>query len=173
MLYSDYSPEFISPKNNASFDHHLPVSFGAKVGMNIYSGLSIESGLVYSYLHSSYTLNNAVKGKQNLYYLGIPLNLTYEIAHWKALSFYTSAGGRVDFNLKGKQKSFVASDEYNYSFRDKKPVWSLRANVGVAFKIFNWLQIYGEPGIARYFYDGKVENYWKEHKVLFDRTSVV
>lgn len=153
-----------------TYSHRLPVTLGVNVGVKLPYKLSLETGLTYTYLYSEYKIpqNYVTKGTQSLYYLGIPVNLAYDIAEWKSLRFYAAAGTRLDINLKAKQKSYQLNEEYPHSFRDKKPVWSLRAKAGVAIKVLDWLQIYGEPGVAHYFYNGDIRSYWSDNTLTFD-----
>lgn len=156
--------------SKSEFSHHLPISIGVTTSLSFSDHWSVETGLLYSYHYSTFeSVNLRVNdGEQHLYYLGVPVNLNYRICDWKRLRLYAGGGGRVDFNLNASQEYVSAGEIYTESFRDKKPVWSLRLKAGAAFELMKWLEVYAEPGIAHFFTGDRVQSKWRENPTSFD-----
>src|SRR5690606_6631077 len=111
-MYADYSS---IPFNNrsiadnvAEMEHDQPVSFGITVSKTIVDRLSIETGLVYTYLFSR-AKNTSVdfqnQETQHFHYLGIPVNLNYNFVNIGKLGLFASFGGMVEKDIYGEFRS--------------------------------------------------------------------
>lgn len=92
--------------------------------------------------------------------LGIPLNLTYDIASIGNLSFYTSLGGEVAHCVS------VESEVRNSTSHP----WqiSLNAAVGIQYALGSNIGIYVEPGVAHHLDNGSsLETAYTEHPTDF------
>ncbi len=130
--------------------HHVPLSAGITFRFYFTSRCAVESGLVYSYLASSYSLPNQAEVKQRLHYLGIPISLAYQLAKGKRFSLYASGGCMMEKGLTAN---------YTYSHLTEKNTtheaidgiqWSLNGQLGVEYNFYKRFNIYIEPGM-RYF----------------------
>ena len=77
--------------NIAEMEHDQPISFGVTISKSIIHNLSIETGLIYSYLYSkSKNTSSVVQNRQtqSLHYLGVPLNLNYNLFSYRDLNVY-------------------------------------------------------------------------------------
>ena len=88
------------PEVETKYSHKLPVKFGVSFRYGFNEKLGIESGLTYTLLNSTFTTaagtaNGNTTGKQTLHYIGIPLNVTYNIIGSKLFNVYASAGGAM------------------------------------------------------------------------------
>lgn len=142
-------------------DHKMPIKFGVSARYNLGSGLGIESGLRYTLLQSAFTnITNTQSYDQRIHMLGIPLNLTYDIASIGNLSFYTSLGGEVAHCVS------VESEVRNSTSHP----WqiSLNAAVGMQYALGSNIGIYVEPGVAHHLDNGSsLETAYTEHPTDF------
>lgn len=142
-------------------DHKQPIKFGVSARYALGSRLGIESGLRYTLLQSAFTnITNTQSYDQRIHMLGIPLNLTYDIASIGNLSFYTSLGGEVAHCVS------VESEVRNSTSHP----WqiSLNAAVGMQYALGSNIGIYVEPGVAHHLDNGSsLETAYTEHPTDF------
>lgn len=146
-------------KTNVS--HKYPFSVGLGVSYRLNNRFSLHSGLNYTFLSSEWERYAVYRDevKQRLHFVGIPLSLSYKIAEWKDFQFYTAAGGMVEMNVAGKQKSKIFAgeelvSEYIESVRMRELLWSLNACIGVTYPLCRFLSLYAEAGIDYYIDNG-------------------
>ena len=153
---SDYSATNIS---RVDVTHKQPVSFGIGIGYALNNRWTLQSGLVYTFLSSEWrtSLDFSDKYKQQLHFLGVPLGLSYKIADWNKIRFYTTAGVLAEWNISGniKAKNFYYEDnayrtEKEY-IRMKEMQWSVNARVGANYPIVRFINAYVESGANYYF----------------------
>ncbi|MBB4036102.1 hypothetical protein GGR21_002003 [Dysgonomonas hofstadii] len=148
------------PENEFSdFDYSLPLSFGVTVRKDINNILGIETGLTYTYL--STTMKKAgtpqYQAKQEIHYLGVPLNLVVYLWNNPKWNVYLSAGGMLEKGLKGiyTQDMYLNGQKADDT-RIKGSVdgvqWSLNASAGASYSFYQGWGLYVEPRIS-YFFD--------------------
>ncbi len=155
------------------YNHQMPINLGFTLSKEITSKWSLSTGIVYSLHHS--TLHSEYKeGEQTLHYMGIPLNVSYNITKWgSGWNLYLTMGGEVDFNIAGRCSfSNIESgltDNVTQEVIDNKPQWSLQSRVGLSYSLNTNFSLYLEPGFAYYLDNGneQINNSWKE-----DRTNM-
>ena len=154
--------------------HHLPLSFGITVKKELNQTIAIESGIVYSFLATTFSRQSNMKSDADLqlHYIGIPLNLHVRIHEDRASRWelYLSAGGMVE---KGILSHFVKKD-YPEGFsattstlneRIKGLQWSLNLSPGIDYKIHKNYSIYLEPRVSYYFDNDQPESARTEYPV--------
>ena len=136
--------------------YSIPLSFGVTVRKKLNEKVGLETGLVYSYLSTGFT----VKGPQyynadlKLHYLGIPVNLIVNLLDKNRWNIYLSGGGMVE---KGLQSVFTRSSAFLYEInsKDKSSIsglqWSVNGGVGLSYKFYKDISLYAEPGFSYYF----------------------
>jgi hypothetical protein len=146
-------------------ENHLPpLSVGVMLRKNINKTFALESGITYTYLHSSFDKTfggNDWWERSNAtltqHYIGIPLNAIVNIVNNKTWNFYFSLGGMAE---KGVQLKYKQTDTYSYSeevynqtFGQDIPglQWSASAAIGTAYKLFDNISLYFEPKLNYYF----------------------
>jgi len=142
--------------------HNRPISFGVGISYMLNNRFYLLSGINYSYLSSSWEANDDyhIKTTQKLHFLGVPLSISYKIAEWHRLNFYTAAGGMAEINIAGKLCSKLQNTEKgteessSKSIRMKPWQWSINGRIGVSYPLWNFLSIYTEAGIGYYFDNG-------------------
>lgn len=179
-------------KENKEFklQHSLPISFGLKVSKSITPNLSLETGIVYTYLSSKITSNSAFNIRENQYfhYLGVPLTLNYKFYELGKAKFYFSAGGMVQKDIKGQYESKIAYTESTLivmglprdlyysepyymkeSIKQANPQFSVNVGIGGAYPIYKKLYLYGTIGGAYYFDAGnKYSTIYSDRKIQLD-----
>lgn len=160
----------------SEFDHKFPLSFGVSVEVELIRNLSIETGLVYSYLES--TAQNkpdmTYQYVRKSHYLGIPLSLQYTFLNHRRLDLYVSAGGMAEYALSARGFSTVYASgnqisAENQSLGTNGLMWSVSAFVGINIHLTPTIGIYVQPGINHYFKnDSHPINFRTQSEVQFD-----
>lgn len=170
--------------------HRLPISFGVKVSKKITPNLSLETGIVYTYLSSKITSNSTFNIQENQYfhYLGVPLTLNYKFYELGKTKFYLSAGAMMQKDIKGQYESKVGYTESTLvimglssnlyysepyyikeSIKQAKPQFSANVGIGGAYPIYKKLYLYGTIGGAYYFDAGnKYSTIYSDRKLQLD-----
>ena len=135
--------------------HRQPVRFGLSLRYRLDDRWSIESGLSYTRLSSDITttVNDVMRvTEQRLNYIGLPLNISYDL--WKSRHFglYVTAGGTIEKQLDASPWQF-----------------SLNGAAGAEYKLSNSFSLYAEPGLGYYFKDGSsTPTIYKDHPLNFN-----
>ena len=127
-------------------ENHQSWSVGISVSKQLNERLSLESGLVYTYLSSNVTTSLSGSQYQHLHYLGIPLKLDITLAENERWQFYTSVGTMLEHSLYGKRGST------NLHLNDWQ--WSVNGGLGLQYKFTKHMGLYIEPGVNYYFSNG-------------------
>lgn len=157
----------------SEFDHKFPLSFGVSVQVELIRNLSIETGLVYSYLESTAQRKPDMiyRYVRKSHYLGIPLSLQYTFFNHRRLDLYVSAGGMAEYALSARGLSTVYAggnmiSSESQSLNANGFVWSVSAFAGINIHITPTIGIYVQPGINHYFKN-------KNHPINFRTQSEV
>ena len=167
----DYFNELLANPSNSEYNttsipkiglkHKQPISYGIGVGYALNDRWSLQSGLVYTLLSSEWRteLDYQVKFKQHLHFVGVPLGVSYKIAEWNKLQFYTTAGGMAEWNIAGNIKTNSYSLDgaqltEKESVQMKETQWSVNARIGATYPVIKFVNAYVEGG-ANYYFDTK------------------
>lgn len=151
--------------------HRLPVKFGLSTSYRLNKKWSITTGITYSKLSSdlfSGTEANMIKGEQTIKYIGIPIQINYNIWNKGNLSTYASAGFQIEKSISGKMKTdYIVNHEVKERVTEKLAVNSLQTSVntglGIQYRVFKNFGIYFEPGLRYNFKDGSdIRTIYKE-----------
>lgn len=147
--------------------HHQPVQVGVSVRVPIGRRWSLQTGVNYAYLKSEFkdaVRPKEVVGTQALHYLGVPVNLSYDVWNTRRLNVYATAGGEVQQLVKGVYKSETGDE----GVKEKRPVMSVNVAVGAAFMLSRSVSVYAEPGLSYHFKNGSgVESAYTERPLGF------
>jgi len=154
--------------------HHMsPFSFG--IMMHKSSAKSgVESGLVYTYLSSSFEWTDWAnyKVQQSLHYIGIPVNLAIYLwnsdPQWR---IYISGGFMVEKGLRAVyRQDRQRGNEFRYT-TIKSSIdglqWSLNSSLGINYKLEKGWGIYFEPRMGYGFDCNQPVSIRTEHPVYF------
>lgn len=146
--------------------HYLPITVALTASRNLSHTFSVESGVRYTYLHSSFETTTS-KAHCHWHYAGIPVKLNIKICSGQRFNFYAGFGGMVDIPLYSNATVTTTSSHPDLrpgSF--KSPVvWSLSGNLGISVKLSKKIDIFLEPTL-QYHFEQKytVPNIWTEDK---------
>lgn len=150
------------PEVTTEYSHKMPVKIGASIRYDFNKFLGIESGLTYSFLSSDLktgkegAVSGWSKGVQSMHYLGIPLNLSFNIFSSRYFNAYVTAGGLMEKCVRGSLKA----DEYldgkyhgssSTTLKQKGLQWSVNGAAGIQVNILPQLGLYMEPGVSHHF----------------------
>ena len=145
--------------------HHRPISIGLQVGIPVAKDWSVVTGLTYTYLHSEIKDNTGLiftHTDQKLHFIGVPLQMNYQLYNNRHCNVYLGVGGRADFGVSGKTNhdSHLSHLPVNYS---------LKAAAGIQVNLFKSLNLYAEPTL-QYNIPGstRYKTYYTEHNTMFD-----
>jgi hypothetical protein len=124
-------------KTDQHIRHRQPIRFGLALRYRIDNRWSLESGLSYTRLVSDITTiteGQATVAEQRLNYIGLPLNVGYQLWENRHFGLYATAGGTIEKMLDASPWQF-----------------SLNGAAGAEYKLTNRFSLYAEPGIGYYF----------------------
>ncbi|MBQ6311590.1 MAG: outer membrane beta-barrel protein [Bacteroidales bacterium] len=135
----------------------LPLNFALGVSYRVNDVLTVGTGVSYSYLHSKY--NGLINGqyfdiKQGVHYVGVPVNLYFNLGSAGNFDFYAAAGGAAEKGVKVTYRMKSASGSGKTSDSHVKGVqFSTKAVGGMEYRFGKGknVGIYLEPGITYYF----------------------
>lgn len=146
------SAESFNDYEYASHRHYIPNSFYVTLNKEITGSVSIESGLAYTYLHSTFESNDT-KSTCHWHYLGVPLKFNFIVKTGNRFNIYTSLGAKVDFPLfsnavitQSKNRPSLKSGRFNSSV-----VWSTSISLGVSLKLSKNTELFVEPTLNYHF----------------------
>ena len=155
--------------------HNKPISIGIAVNKRIGGKFSLETGLRYSFLKSDFRLgtgNYHVDKEQKLHYLGIPLNVYYQLIRYKNLSAYSSVGITLHVPIFGKTTADYITDGISVYANDWKvtpPIqWTTSTSLGIQYQFVPNVNLFVEPSLNWYIPNGSnIKNAWTEHPFTF------
>ena len=155
--------------NDVNRHNDMPVVVSAAVAKRFSRWLSVETGLTYSYLHSTFE-TGATASDCQWHYLGIPLRLNINTFSFSKVSLYGSAGIQFDIPLyaKAKATSTSGTPELESGRFSASPVWSLSVSYGAAVKLSDNVEIFLTPTLSYHFeHNHVVPNVWTDTPLGF------
>ena len=137
----------------------IPLSFGIGVRFPIVGRLSIGTGLDYTLLTRTFTgsytddagvSQTGLEFVNNLNYIGIPVNLYFNMINSGSLRMYAFAGGEMEKGLVNTFRARKANVVYKESIPGLQ--WSAGAGLGVQYMFTDRFGLYIDPSV-RYFFD--------------------
>jgi hypothetical protein len=161
LTTSNKTSSYAAVLSSAKYDKQSylpPISFGFIIRKNLDEILSVETGLVYTYLSSTFENEGVLhyNAKLRLDYLGVPVNCVVKLWNKYNWEIYLSGGGMVE---KGLKSTYTEEEHLSNQTNSTKSIssidglqWSINGTVGVAYKLERNWSIYFEPKIS-YFFD--------------------
>ncbi|MGN7756132.1 outer membrane beta-barrel protein [Chryseobacterium sp. 22532] len=166
-----------SKEVEARIRHKIPVIFGVSVYYNLGKKWGIGTGVNYtkltSELHSG-SNSNYIKGDQSIHYIGIPVQVNYNVIQKGRFTGYVTGGVLAEKAVAGKLKTkYIVNDEVQDEQEERldvKPVQlSVNSAIGLQVKIIDKIGIYAEPGIGYHFKnDNQLNTIYKEKPLNFN-----
>ena len=141
----------------------IPLSFGVGAKYRFAQKWSVSAALSYSLLSRSFTgtytevtggrITKSVTADitNNLHYIGIPVNVYYDILESNKVSFYAFGGVGVEKGLVNKYR-IHGQPAINYSESVSGIQVSSALGLGFEFMLNDYLNLYVDPS-ARYYFD--------------------
>lgn len=143
--------------DNANVTHLPPFSFGLTVRRQLNSRLGIETGLIYTYLSSTYKWYEGTEREfvQQLHYIGIPVNGIVVLCDNSKWGTYASVGAMLEKGVRRKvskdSPTMILPSIYNQGKSIDGLQWSVSGSIGLNYHLSRKVGIYFEPRISYYF----------------------
>jgi hypothetical protein len=161
----------------AKIRHKIPVTLGLSLYYNLGKRWGIGTGLNYtkltSELHSG-SHTNYIKGVQTVHYIGIPVQVNYNVIQKGRFTGYVTGGALVEKPVGGNlTTNYVVDDEIKEttkeSLNNKSLQFSVNTAVGLQLKVIDRFGVYAEPGIGYHFKENNALNtVYKEKPLQFN-----
>lgn len=138
---------------NSTSTYSIPLSLGISYKQAVTERFAVSLGLNWTllnrYFNGSY---NTVEGEvtHSLHYVGIPLNLYYDIVKTRNISIYAYGGVSVEKCVSSKYYIRSTSSIPLISEKVDELQFGLKVGVGGAFRVTDFLSIYFDPYLAYY-----------------------
>ena len=112
--------------------YSLPLNVGIQAQVKVNDLLSLGLGINYTLLKSKYDAlinKKYYHVKQNLHYIGVPVNLYFSLVDKKNFFFYANIGGAVEKGINASYK-LTSYDAISYSYNADMSGFQFSANVG-------------------------------------------
>jgi hypothetical protein len=132
----------------------MPISLGVQFQYPLTKKLYTATGLNYTLLFSHYDAISREQTRETqltLHYIGIPLNLYYNLFNKESLRVYVSGGVAVEKGLYAYYKVFEDGTRKSYGQSIDGLQWSMNGGLGAEFQVNRSAGIYFDPSIAYYF----------------------
>ena len=145
----------INDHEQQNVHHRQPIRFGLSLRYQLDNRWSVESGLSYTRLSSDITTmtdGKTTTTEQRLNYIGLPLNISYDLWRTRHFGLYLIAGGMIEKSLDTSPWQF-----------------SLNGAAGAEYKLTDYFSLYAEPGLGYYFKDGSTTpTIYQDHPLNFN-----
>lgn len=151
----------VTEKSSSTFG--VPMSFGLGLKLPLSGQFSLGTGVTYSLLTRSFTgIYNSSDGLHSvnsdiyneLHYIGVPLNLYFDIITSPDLKFYVWGGGSIEKGLLNKYRIYNKPDNIILRNGVDGVQFSTAAGLGLEFALSDYLGLYIDPSV-RYYFDCK------------------
>lgn len=142
--------------------HRLPLKMGLLVSKKITNAFSIETGLTGTYL-LSVPLDESLGNNydQRIYYIGVPLKVSYHFFHQKRVSAYWSNGV--------ESEKCVSAKRGDIKLHLNRLQWSVNSALGMQVSVSSHIGLFAEPGVSYYWGNGtKIETFRTEHPLSIE-----
>ncbi|WP_048505111.1 outer membrane beta-barrel protein [Chryseobacterium angstadtii] len=166
-----------SKEVEARIRHKIPVTFGLSMYYSLGKRWGIGTGVNYtkltSELHSG-SNSDYIKGDQSVHYIGIPVQINYNVVQKGRFTGYVTGGVLAEKAVAAKLKTtYIVNNEIQDTQEerlDTKPVQvSLNTALGLQVKVVDKIGIYAEPGIGYHFKnDSQLNTIYKEKPLNFN-----
>lgn len=141
----------------SSSTYGVPFTLGLGVRVYVHPKISIGTGLDYSLLTRTFmgtytdgAVSEAGTVTHSVQYLGIPLDVYYDIISTEMLKFYIYGGGEAEWCISNKY-TLHSTPNIVGTTPVEKLLWSAGAGIGVEFKLSRHLGVYIDPSLRYYF----------------------
>ena len=154
----------------------VPFSLGAGVRFPITEKLSVGTGLTYSLLERSFSgtyikdgVNIATNAdiRHSLQYVGVPLNVYYDMWHEYGFSMYGFVGGQIEKGISNKYYISTTPEDIVLSQKVQGLQYSVAAGLGMQYDASEKVALYLDPGLRFYFDSGQPKSIRTKKPLMF------
>lgn len=150
-------------ENQGESVYGIPMSVGIGLRIPLSGRFSLGTGLEYTFLSRTFTgtyteINNGVAvntitGDIDNYqhYLGIPINIIYNVLDNNSTRFYVYGGGTVEKSISNHYLIYSSTGNINWNNPAAGLQFSVGLGLGVEFLLSDVIGIYVDPGLRYYF----------------------
>ena len=152
-----------------------PLTLGLYFYKTLSSRWGLETGLQFTRLSSLALIGNSdttnISAKQNFYFLGVPIKLSYSFVKYKRFSLCGTAGFELDIPLKATSKIDYNIDHVIVYSKNKNIdipslQWSVSGGIGISYKLLPHIQFLFSPNLHYYFHNENGEGLLWQDKPL-------
>ena len=164
----------LTPGDYTEIVHHLPVTISVTTDFPVGANVSLETGLSYTYLFSRFRRNDQLtyRGTLQQHYIGIPVNLRYQVWQNDSWSLYLLGGATVEKGIRSIYKQEIEqqgdvvhhTEVYN---RIAGLQFSAQGGAGFSYRLQNNLHLFGEPRLLYYFKNNQPLSARTENPFIF------
>lgn len=132
----------------------VPLTVGVGVRLYFLPRVSVGTGVDYTLLTRTFTgeyNDQAGTFLHTLQYVGIPLNLYFDVISSERIKFYLHAGGEVEWCVSNRYTLYSTPD-VTLSEPVQKLQYSVGAGLGVEFTLTDMIGLFVDPGFQYYFF---------------------
>ena len=122
-----------------SYRHDLPMSLGLTARMELTPRMGVESGIEYTYLHSTVD-SEAGRMDQKLHFVGIPVRMDTRLWTGNGLDLYAGLGVKAE--------KCIAASMGTVNCEEPRLQWSTGAFAGVQYRIGPRAHLYFQPELS-------------------------
>lgn len=158
-----------------------PVSLDISFEKELIGRWSLRSGFGVTFMKSLTEAGDPtvsyMSGTRKTWYLGVPLGVNYQMFQNSRLSFYSTAGGRLDIPIAATHSMEFAFDNTKeesitlYGVRQVAPgiIWSINVGTGLQYQIVPHLRLYLEPTLQYHFPNSTgLQTWYSTHPLSFE-----
>lgn len=164
----------LTPGDYTEIVHHLPVTISLTADFPVGKNVSLETGLSYTYLFSSFRRNDQLiyRGTLKQHYIGVPVNLRYQMWQNGSWNLYLLGGATVEKGIRSiykqeiEQQGDVVHHTHVYN-RIAGLQFSAQGGAGFSYRLQNNLHLFGEPRLLYYFRNNQPMSARTENPLIF------
>lgn len=150
-------------EEKGSSSYAIPLTVGASVRFNLTDRWSVGSGLNWSLLSNTFngtytevesdmirSINSEIV--HDIHYIGIPVNVYFNILNSGNLHFYAWGGGTAERGISNRYRIKSDAGDIFYKEDISGIQWSAAGGLGLEFLVGKHLGLYLDPS-ARYYFD--------------------
>ncbi len=158
----------------------IPLTLGLGIRIYLLPRLSVGTGVDYSLLTRTFTgtytgpgnsgetqVTEAGNVQHTMQYIGVPLDIYYDIMSSDKIKFYVYGGGEAEYCVSNKYTVF-SSPKITCSEPVRKFQYSIGGGVGVEFRLAENLGLYLDPGVKYYFPGGQPKSIRTDKPFMFN-----
>ena len=175
------SPSIVTTGIEQTSESTFGIPFSAGIGARWYVSdrFSLGTGVNYSLLTRKFTGNfhapqsydgasvNDADLSHSLSYIGIPLNVYFDLVKRDPVGLYIFGGGEAERAIANNYHICKGTVDQFWSEEVSGLQWSAQLGIGVTFKVTDFMSLYVDPGVKLYFNSGQPTSVRTQQPIMF------